>query len=145
MTIYADYEYYTDDFFGTILTEENFSSYALKASSYINYVTMNRAKKHPEMEEVKFACCALAEQYQVIDTAKKLSSSALSAGVSSLSENSAEIQSQTVGGWSRSLRSGGDSSQSALAAIKAAEEQLDNIALHYLGSTGLMRARGYYA
>ena len=42
--IYADYEYYATVYRGTALDEEQFCGLARKASAYVDYITMNRAR-----------------------------------------------------------------------------------------------------
>ena len=144
--IYADYEFYTDAYLGSAITSDDFPRLATKASAYIDYLTMMRAAKKPDFPPVKMACCALAEQYQVIETAQALAQAALTAGVSSVaSSDSGELQSQTVGSWSRTFKGGGDSAQSSIAAVEAAKQSLESTAVEYLAASGLLRARGYHA
>ena len=61
----ADYEYYRDTYLGSLLTEENFPKYALRADSYLDLLTTGRYEKDclPEKaaEAVKMAECAIAE------------------------------------------------------------------------------------
>ena len=61
----ADYEYYRDTYLGSLLTEENFPKYALRADSYLDLLTTGRYEKDclPEkaVEAVKMAECAIAE------------------------------------------------------------------------------------
>lgn len=141
--VYADFEYYTNVYFGTSIEEADFPRLALRASSYIDWATMGRASKHAQLDAVKLACCALAEDYQIIEAAKALANKNLSAAMSS--EAGGEIQSETVGGWSRSFRSGGDSAAAAVKASASSKEFLAETAKQYLAGTGLLRARGYYA
>ena len=144
--MYADYEFYTSVYNGAVIGETDFPAYALKASVYLDYCTMGRAKKRPNLPALKIACCALAEQYQVIDTATALAQAALATGVTSVSSSTTgELQSQTVGGWSKSYRSGGDSAKNTLGAAEDARAALGTIAEQYLAGTGLLHARGYRA
>ncbi len=140
--MYADYAFYQSAFFGDQIEEHEFPKLSIRASAFLDYCTMNRAKNHTDMGALKMACCALAEQYQAIETAKKTAQKSLSA---SADGTEGELSSQSVGGWSKSYRSGGDSAKAALSAAGEAQETLYNIALMYLGNTGLLRARGYYA
>ena len=85
------------------------------------------------------ACCAIAEQYQSIDAAQALAQKALTSAMNS----GGELQSQSVGSWSKTYRSGGDSAQQALSSAQAAQASLTAIAQQYLGTTGLLyRGRG---
>ena len=38
----ADYAFYRDDYLGTLLTEENFPKYALRADSFLDLLTTGR-------------------------------------------------------------------------------------------------------
>lgn len=141
---YADYEYYTTTYLGTAIQEPDFLRLALRASSFLNYYTQGRAARNTNLDALKMACCAVAEQYQTIDTAGALAQKALS---SSLSSEGGELQSQTVGSWSKAYRSAGDSATQAAAAASSARESLTAAASQYLAGTGLLyRGRGcYYA
>ncbi len=140
--IYADYEFYVNDFLGDQIEEAAFPKLAMRAGAFLDLCTMGRAKHHADMHEVKMACCALAEQYQAIDTAQKAAQKSLSGALSS---KDGELSSQSVGVWSKSYRSGGETAKAALSAAGEAQQALYNTALLYLGNTGLLRARGYYA
>lgn len=141
--VYADFEYYTNVYFGASIPEDDFPRLAFRASAFIDWVTMERACKHAEMDAVKMACCALAEDYQTMDASKALANKTLSASLAA--SESGELQSETVGSWSRSYRSGGDSAAAAVKAAASVKESLAETARQYLGGTGLLRARGYYA
>lgn len=145
--IYADYDYYVNSYFGNSIQEGDFPRLALRASQYIDYITQGKAKKlaavgleddSDALTSVKMCCCALAEQYQAVDTAKALAQKNLSAGM----EDGAEIQSETVGSWSRSYRSGGDSAQAAAQAAEAGKAALLSTARQYLAQTGLLYRGG---
>ena len=136
---YADYEYYTTTYLGTAIKEDDFPRPALRASSFLDYYTQGRAAQNPELDALKMACCAVAEQYQYIDTAQALAQKSLSASL----ESDGELQSQTVGSWSKTYRSGGDSAQQALSSVQTAQAALGAIAQQYLAGTGLLyRGRG---
>lgn len=134
--IYADYDYYANEYFGCSIKEADFNRLALHTSQYIDYITMGKARDG--MEPVKMCCCALAEQYQAIETAQELAQKSLSAGT----VDGAEVQSETVGSWSRSYRSGGDSAQSAAQAAKEGRSVLLDTARQYLANTGLLYRGG---
>lgn len=136
---YADYEYYTTTYLGTAIKEDDFPRLALRASSFLDYYTQGRAAKNSDLDALKMACCAVAEQYQYIDTAQALAQKSLSASL----ESDGELQSQTVGSWSKTYRSGGDSAQQALSSVQTAQATLGSIAQQYLAGTGLLyRGRG---
>lgn len=136
---YADYKYYTTTYLGTAIDEANFPRLALRASTFLDYYTQGRAAQNPDLDALKMACCAIAEQYQYIDTAQSLAQKSLSAFL----ESDGELQSQTVGSWSKTYRSGGDSAQQALSSVQTAQAALGALAQQYLAGTGLLyRGRG---
>lgn len=136
---YADYEYYTTTYLGTAIKEDDFPRLSLRASSFLDYYTQGQAAKNSDLDALKMACCAVAEQYQSIDTAQALAQKSLSASL----ESDGELQSQTVGSWSKTYRSGGDSAQQALSSVQTAQAALGALAQQYLAGTGLLyRGRG---
>ena len=136
---YADFEYYSNTYLGTAIEYNDFSRLSLRASAFLDYYTQGRAAKNAELDALKMCCCAIAEQYQYIDTAKALAQKSITSSL----ENNGELQSQTVGSWSKTYRSGGDSAQQALSSVQAAQSALTAIAQQYLAGTGLLyRGRG---
>lgn len=136
--IYADYDYYTNVFLGNAIAEEEFPRMAAQASRYIDYITRNKAEKKADLPAVKDCCCSLAERYQMIDAAERLAIHSVKAG----SADTAEVSSETVGSWSRSYRSGGDSAQSAAQAAADGRSILLETARMYLANTGLLYRGG---
>lgn len=136
---YADYDYYANEYFGREIQAEDYPRLALRASQYIDYITQGRAERYPDLGAVKMCCCALAEQYQTIEAAQNLAQSSLTAG---MKDGSGELQSQTVGGWSKSYRSGGDSAQAASQAAESGQSALLVAARRYLANTGLLYRGG---
>lgn len=136
--IYADFEYYTNDYMGRSIQELDFPRLAMRASRYIDYITQTKAQKSADLEAVKMCCCALAESEQQIETAQELAQKSLSAA----SVDGAEVQSESVGGWSRSFRSGGSSAQDAASAAESARSLRFSVAQEYLTSTGLLYRGG---
>lgn len=136
---YADYTYYTNTYLGTAIQETDFPRLSLRASSFLDYYTQGRAAQNADLDALKMACCTIAEQYQAINAAQALAQKALSASL----DSGGELQSQSVGSWSKTYRSGGDSAQQALSSAQAAQASLAAIAQQYLGATGLLyRGRG---
>lgn len=138
---YADYGYYITTYLGTVIQEADFPRIALRASSFLDYYTQGRAAPNQDMDALKMACCAVAEQYQSIDLARQ---AALNALKNSTNAGAAgELQSQSVGSWSKTYRGGGESAQQATTAAQAAQASLASVAAQYLSSTGLLyRGRG---
>lgn len=135
---YADYEYYTTTYLGTAVKECDFPRLALRASSFLDYYTQGQAAQNPDLDALKMACCAIAEQCQHIDTAAALAQKSLTASL----ESDGELQSQTVGSWSKTYRSGGDSAQQALSSVQTAKAALGSLAQQYLAGTGLLYRGG---
>ena len=52
---YADYDYYSGTYLGTV-SEEDFPRLAVRASSFLDYYTQNRAKDNADMDAVKMCC-----------------------------------------------------------------------------------------
>lgn len=133
---YADYTYYSGTYMGTV-SEEDFPRLAVRASSYLDYYTRDKAKDNAELDAVKMCCCAIVDVYKLIETAKELANKDMTAGLSSDA-----IQSETVGGYSRTMRSGGEGASSSLQAGLDAKKQLAATAMEYLASTGLLYRGG---
>ena len=133
---YADYTYYYSTYMGT-MSEEDFSRLAVRASSYLDYYTRDKAKDNADLDAVKMCCCALVDVYKLIETAKELANKDMTAGLSSDA-----IQSETVGGYSRTMRSGGEGASSSLQAGLDAKKQLAETAKEYLANTGLLYRGG---
>lgn len=117
--MYATYAFYTDEFFGSVISEEDFDKYATRASDYIDYLTMGKAKAYEDTNgALAKACCAVAEQIANSD------SITASIGV-------AEIASETVGSHSVSYRSSVELKAGLDAAMLSAAQM-------YLTPTGLL-------
>ena len=120
---YADFSFYKTDFLGEAISDENtFNRLALRASSFLDYYTMGKAAKNPELSALKMACCAVAEQVAVLEKAS---------GESAIHEK----QSETVGSYSVSYRSGVEVAESARA-------QMASVAKQHLAGTGLLYRGG---
>ena len=127
---YADYSYYVDNFFGEEIDEADFLKYASKASAFLDYYTRGKAKANADLDALKTACCALAEQYVIIDLAHK-------AAVSGMG-NGSDKASETVGSYSVSYRGGGEIATASMQAKSAANAELVKLAQFYLADTGLL-------
>lgn len=138
MTTYADYTFYTESYMGTV-REEEFPRLAARASSFLDYYTQNRAKDHADMVPVKLCCCALVDNYQVIEAAQELAAKRLSGAL----ETDAEVKSETVGGYSRTLDTGASSALAALNTTDGARKLLAETCRVYLAHTGLLYRGGH--
>lgn len=127
---YADYEYYATEFYGTAIDEDAFLALAGRASAYVDYVTMNRARNvtNDAMIAVKNAVCALAE---VMQDGERLNSVAFNA--------ERLVASESVGDWSKSYGTKAVSS----ADMQLLEARKREIAAMYLAPYGLLKARGF--
>lgn len=75
---YADYQFYTEKYYGDAVPESDFQKYAERASDRIDAITFDRlVNGFPEEEravtKVKKAVCAVAEALYQIDQIKKAS------------------------------------------------------------------------
>ncbi len=130
--IYADYDYYVNDYCGRAINSEDYPRLALHASQYIDYITQGRAGHDAGLEAVRMCCCALAEQCQLLDSAQQ-------AQKESLSDEYVELQSESVGGWSRSF---GNTADMASKISSDAKSSLYEIARQHLSRTGLLYRGG---
>lgn len=128
--VYADYDYYVDNYMGKSISEEDFTSLSVKASAYVDWVTMQRAKNATgdASEAIKSAVCALCE---IIQDGEKLNV------ISSDTER--PLSSETVGGWSRSFGSKSVSAND----LQLIENRKREAVMMYLAPYGLLQARGY--
>lgn len=130
MSCYADYDFYIADYKGGAIPAEQFDTLAQKASAYIDYATMNRAKTATgdALYAVRSAVCALAE---VMADEVKLNDTAYS--------TAQPVASETVGGWSRSYAT---KSVSSVDAQRVENRKREAVSM-YLAPYGLLMARGY--
>ncbi|MBQ0067180.1 MAG: hypothetical protein KBS60_03185 [Phascolarctobacterium sp.] len=102
---YCGYDFYFNDFYGTKIDGESFPRLAQKASDYIDFLTLGRAKNHSEDPRLKRAVCALAEVYQEIEQAESVTASG-------------EVASESVGSHSITYRSSAETIQGLNAKLK---------------------------
>lgn len=115
--MYATFAFYVSEYYGNIIPEEDFDRFASKASDYIDYLTMGKAKAYDDTTgALAKACCAIADQYAVAD---------------SIAASVAGIASESVGSHSRSFRSGAEIKAERDSAILSAAQT-------YLLPTGLL-------
>lgn len=135
--VYADFAYYSGTYMGTV-SEENFPRLAVRASSFLDYYTLNKAKNNADLNAVKMCCCALVDKYAVIEAAQALAMKNLA----NAAANDAEVKSETVGSYSRTMATGGESALSALNATDGAKNLLAVTCNEYLAHTGLLYRGG---
>lgn len=124
--MYADYTFYTMDFYGDTIPEDKYDKYATRASDFIDYLTWRKAQDMADDPAVQKCCCALAEQYMSIDALKTAASAKVT--------EDGIIASESVGSHSRSFRNGSEGEQ----AVQESEKALASIARRYLLPTGLL-------
>lgn len=106
---YADYTYYCSEYRGT-LPEADFDRLSRRASAYLDNITLGRIQGEWFTDSrVKDACCATAEEI-------------------GRQEQGGEVTGETVGKWSRSYATSGES----------AAARLYDTAVWYLAVTGLL-------
>jgi len=115
--MYADYSYYTAEYFGDILTSDNASKYLKRASSELDGRTFSRLQTAFPVDtyaqtRVKDAVCAVAETLCQIDnlltatSAKVQSDGSYQAPISSISSGSESISySSSVSPYSKAAQS----------------------------------------
>ena len=132
---YADYDYYSGTYLGTV-SEEDFPRLAVRASSFLDYYTQNRVKDNADLDAVKMCCCALIDQYALLDAAQKAATKSLS------NAGDPETKSESVGSYSRTLTTGGEAAKSVLDAVSTSKQMLANLCNEYLAHTGLLYRGG---
>lgn len=61
MKQFVDFGFYKDSYIGDKILEPRFNALAIRATSYINYITFGRIDPENITENVKMATCAVAE------------------------------------------------------------------------------------
>lgn len=80
---YADYTFYNENYKGKAIIEADFDRQVTRAGSYIDSITQGRASSYSADDAVKMAACAVADAWLI-------------------NEQGGDLQSQSVGSWSRS-------------------------------------------
>lgn len=117
---YADFSYYREIFCGDVIDDEDeYLRLSIRAGIELEAVTFGRSADCADNDSVKMAACAVAE---LLATAHRTDVQ-LSSGN--------EIQSETVGGFSRTYRSGAERADRA-------KKDVYMVIAKYLSNTGLM-------
>ena len=112
--IYADYDYYLDEYFGNSISGDDFARLSRQASAYIDTITYSNAEKATDSKviaKLSDACCAIAE-------------------IMYKQEQGGEIASESNDG----------ASVTYVNSSTTPERRLYNIAVMHLSSTGLLYA-----
>lgn len=134
---YADYAFYACEYGGSVSIDD-FPRLAARASAYIDYYTRGAAQRAGELDELKLCCCALVDKYAIIYAAQALSDKQLAASLT----GEAEIKSESVGSYSRTLATAGESASAAAEAAEYARTSLAGICREYLSNTGMLYRGG---
>ena len=84
---YADYEFYTTSYFGSVVPETDFPRLAERASDFVDLMTFDRLvdglpTNERSQERIKKAVCSLAELMYQIELAEKNATNAAASGAS---------------------------------------------------------------
>lgn len=140
--MYASFEFYTVEYYGSSISEADFPRLSSRASDFIDYYTQGKAEYARDAKTitaVKKACCAVAEEMQIDENARAIAAKAQAAAIAS---STGEVKSESVGSWSVSYatsedyarKSGaGDRRDAKTRYIVAAREYLEHTGLLYRG------------
>ena len=125
---YADYTYYTKEYGGKAIAEEDFPGLGNRAAAYIDVATGGASKraKGDVLTSIKMANCALAEIFQ--DESNMAVSSFTTEG---------RMSSETVGSWSRTYRNESASGVD----ISWLNDRKTEALMMWLGNTSLLKVR----
>ena len=84
---YADYEFYTTSYFGSVVPETDFSRLAERVSDFVDTMTFDRLvdglpENERSQKRIKKAVCSLAELMYQIELAEKNAANAAASGAS---------------------------------------------------------------
>lgn len=84
---YADYEFYTTSYFGSVVPEADFPRLAERASEFVDTMTFDRLvdglpENERSQKRIKKAVCSLAELMYQIELAEKNAANAAASGTS---------------------------------------------------------------
>ena len=84
---YADYDFYTTSYFGSVVPETDFSRLAERASDFVDTMTFDRLvdglpENERSQKRIKKAVCSLAELMYQIELAEKNATNAAVSGTS---------------------------------------------------------------
>ena len=141
--MYADYSFYTGEFFGTAIAEADFPRLSTRASDFLDYYTRGKAARATDedvLTALSKACCAVAEAMKTDEDSKKLAQKATEAA---LSESGGEVKSESVGSHSVSYTTAADYVKDASSARPLNSRIVyADVAAVYLVNTGLLDRGG---
>ena len=142
-TMYADYAYYQDSYFGDKLTENEFMKYSKWAAAVIDEMTFGRLKRFETIPDcVKDALCEATEKYGMM---KKLGDALERSSLATMDAASRRgyMKSESNDGYSISYSEGTDMPAKAASAVSGATEadvvgSIQRDIRTYLANTGLL-------
>lgn len=124
------YNYYGSEYLSTIIPSNLFKKYNMKATTLINYFTLNRIKEADN--DIQNACCEIAELlYQQENLYNKI-----------INDDGKQVASETVGPYSKSYVNNSGIQKERLLSKKELEKECYQICLKHLANTGLMYRGG---
>lgn len=132
---YVDYEYYTNQFFGTLIPMNKFNKKALEASSKVNYNTVGNIDNNNITTPVKNATCSIAE---LLYEQEQLKTS-----ITNQNADNKQIASETLGPRSITYLNNNTEISKQILSDSDLNKKIRNICHEYLDDTGLMY-RGVY-
>lgn len=119
---YVDYKFYQDEYAGKLIAEGEFSYYENKAEVLIKDMTFGKSDTY-DGDEVKYATCAVAEQFYLSEGKSSLNASSLPLGISS----------ERVGEYSVTY-----ANNTSDARLNSALKSAKSCIKYYLGNSGLL-------
>lgn len=132
---YVDYEYYTSQFFGTLIPMNKFNKKALEASSKVNYNTVGNIDNNNITTPVKNATCSIAELLYEQEQLK--------ISITNQNADNKQIASETLGPRSITYLNNNTEISKQILSDSDLNKKIRNICHEYLDDTGLMY-RGVY-
>lgn len=141
--MYADYDFYANQFYGAAIGSEDFPRLSSRASDFLDYYTRGKAAKVTDeatITALSKACCAVAEAMQTDEQSKALAAKALEAA---LDGSGGEVKSETVGSHSVSYTTAADYVRGSSSG-KPLDQRImyADVAAVYLVNTGLLYRGG---
>ena len=134
--MYADFAYYSGNYGGSLIPENDFDHYSAKASDRIDAVTFGRLENGiPDefSEKVKRCTCELAEIIYIYSTISK----------SSVSAENSSISSEKIGEYSVQYTSSADRISAQFSSYRDFDGICNDTIRRHLSRTGLLY-RGVY-
>lgn len=147
--MYTNYDFYTNKYFGAVISEYDFPKYEDRAENKLYQLTMGRIDKvmmgdHESRLSslIQKAICDIAEKYYDIDKANELYRQSQGIVTENGLSHGVNVKSVSAGSESITYTSQGDSVNSIQAIVSMDKYALERLfyetARDYLGGTGLL-------